>query len=76
MTTPAQRRKSSYSGGGEGNDCVEMANLRTRIAIRDSNHPTHGTLASLLTMTAYELPGILGRIRHGQPPGVQFVPHL
>lgn len=45
MTTPAQWRKSSYSGGGEGNDCVETADLRTRIAIRDSKNPAHGTLS-------------------------------
>ncbi|MDN3024789.1 DUF397 domain-containing protein [Streptomyces sp. S.PB5] len=45
MTTPAQWRKSSYSGGGEGNECVETADLRTLIAIRDSKNPTHGTLA-------------------------------
>ncbi|WP_329336006.1 DUF397 domain-containing protein [Streptomyces sp. NBC_00663] len=45
MDTPGIWRKSSYSGGGEGNACVEMANLRTHIAIRDSKHPAHGTLA-------------------------------
>ncbi|MFD8566417.1 DUF397 domain-containing protein [Streptomyces sp. NPDC059639] len=33
MTTPTQWRKSSCSGGGEGNDCVEI-----------SDHPTQGTL--------------------------------
>lgn len=45
MTTPAQWRKSSFSGGGEGNDCVEIADLHTRVAIRDSKAPTHGTLS-------------------------------
>ncbi|MEV6481158.1 DUF397 domain-containing protein [Streptomyces sp. NPDC051576] len=25
MTTPANWQKSSFSGGGEGNDCVELA---------------------------------------------------
>jgi hypothetical protein len=45
MTTPAQWRKSSFSGGGEGNDCVEIANLHTRIAIRDSKVPSRGTLS-------------------------------
>ncbi|MEU0074768.1 DUF397 domain-containing protein [Streptomyces sp. NPDC006332] len=33
-------RKSSYSGGGDGNACVEIANRRTHIAIRDSKIPT------------------------------------
>ncbi|WP_326752771.1 DUF397 domain-containing protein [Streptomyces sp. NBC_01635] len=36
MTAPTQWRKSSYSGGGEGNDCVEIADLGGHIAIRDS----------------------------------------
>ncbi|MFI6662636.1 DUF397 domain-containing protein [Streptomyces sp. NPDC050523] len=45
MTTPSQWRKSSFSGGGEGNDCVEIANLHTRVAIRDSKNPAFGTLS-------------------------------
>lgn len=45
MTTPAQWRKSSFSGGGEGNDCVEIANLHAHIAIRDSKDPSRGTLS-------------------------------
>ncbi|MFK4544392.1 hypothetical protein RKD29_003988 [Streptomyces tendae] len=38
-------RKSTYSGGGEGNTCVEIAELATRIAIRDSKAPTRATLS-------------------------------
>jgi hypothetical protein len=38
-------RKSSYSGGGEGNTCVEIAALPARIAIRDSKAPTRATLS-------------------------------
>lgn len=38
-------RKSSYSGGGDGNACVEIADRRTRIAIRDSKTPARATLA-------------------------------
>jgi len=45
MPTPVQWRKSSYSGGGEGNDCVEMATLPTRVAIRDSKLPAQGILS-------------------------------
>lgn len=44
MTTHTQWKKSSYSGGGEGNDCVEIATLPDRIAVRDSKAPAHGTL--------------------------------
>ncbi|MFF3918245.1 DUF397 domain-containing protein [Streptomyces sp. NPDC001852] len=37
-------RKSSYSGGGDGNACVEVADRRTHIAIRDSKTPARATL--------------------------------
>ncbi|MEV0734496.1 DUF397 domain-containing protein [Streptomyces sp. NPDC050549] len=37
-------RKSSYSGAGDGNSCVEIANRPTHIAIRDSKTPTRATL--------------------------------
>ncbi|MFF9314941.1 DUF397 domain-containing protein [Streptomyces sp. NPDC014748] len=38
-------RKSSYSGGGEGNTCVEIAALPAHVAIRDSKAPARGTLS-------------------------------
>ncbi|MEU9184122.1 DUF397 domain-containing protein [Streptomyces sp. NPDC048484] len=44
MTTPNNWRKSSYSDGGDGNDCVEIANSPTHIAVRDSKTPTRATL--------------------------------
>ncbi|MGV9528376.1 DUF397 domain-containing protein [Streptomyces cellulosae] len=44
MTTPDAWKKSSYSGSGEGNACVEVASRRTRIAIRDSKAPSRGIL--------------------------------
>ena len=44
MITPGSWRKSSYSGPGDGNDCVEVADLDTRIAIRDSKAPARATL--------------------------------
>ncbi|MEV0904007.1 DUF397 domain-containing protein [Streptomyces hokutonensis] len=39
-------RKSSYSGPGDGNECVEIANspTHTHISIRDSKAPTRATL--------------------------------
>ncbi|MET8898906.1 DUF397 domain-containing protein [Streptomyces sp. NPDC004538] len=45
-TTETPRwRKSSFSGGGDGNTCVEVAPLRSlHVAIRDSKYPAHGTL--------------------------------
>ncbi|MGW6293119.1 DUF397 domain-containing protein [Streptomyces sp. NPDC055058] len=38
-------RKSSYSGPGDGNECVEIANAPTRISVRDSKTPTRPTLS-------------------------------
>ncbi|MEB3965147.1 DUF397 domain-containing protein [Streptomyces kunmingensis] len=38
-------RKSSYSGGGDGNNCVEIAAQPTRVEIRDSKTPDGGILA-------------------------------
>ncbi|MFF7259634.1 DUF397 domain-containing protein [Streptomyces sp. NPDC008159] len=37
-------RKSSYSGEGDGNNCVEIATTPTHIAVRDSKTPTTRTL--------------------------------
>ncbi|GHD51309.1 hypothetical protein GCM10010317_031780 [Streptomyces mirabilis] len=44
MTTTDRWRKSSYSGEGDGNECVEIANSPTHIAIRDSKTPARATL--------------------------------
>ncbi|MFG2552242.1 DUF397 domain-containing protein [Streptomyces sp. NPDC048581] len=38
-------RKSTYSDGGEGDTCVEIAELPTHIVIRDSKTPTRATLS-------------------------------
>lgn len=37
-------RKSSYSGPDDGNECVEIANSPTQVAVRDSKTPTRATL--------------------------------
>lgn len=44
MTVPNTWHKSSYSGGADGNNCVEIASLSTRVAIRDSKTPADATL--------------------------------
>ncbi|MGX1028859.1 DUF397 domain-containing protein [Streptomyces sp. SAI-097] len=44
MTEPQNWTKSSFSGGGEGDTCVEIALLPGHIAIRDSKAPSQGTL--------------------------------
>lgn len=44
MITPDKWRKSSYSGGGQGDACVEVAHRHLHIAIRDSKVPSRATL--------------------------------
>lgn len=44
MTVRPRWRKSSYSEGGDGNTCVEIADLHTWVAIRDSKAPSRGTV--------------------------------
>jgi hypothetical protein len=45
MLTPNIWQKSSYSGGGQGDACVEVAHRRSHIAIRDSKAPARATLS-------------------------------
>ncbi|MGW3934277.1 DUF397 domain-containing protein [Streptomyces phaeochromogenes] len=44
MAIPGNWRKSSYSDGDDGNDCVEIATSPTHIAVRDSKAPARATL--------------------------------
>ncbi|AOR32282.1 DUF397 domain-containing protein [Streptomyces fodineus] len=44
MLNPDTWRKSSFSGGGQGDACVEVADRDTHIAIRDSKTPDRATL--------------------------------
>ncbi|NEC92156.1 DUF397 domain-containing protein [Streptomyces sp. SID12501] len=44
MTTLGAWRKSSYSSFGDGDSCVEIADHRARVAVRDSKDPAYGTL--------------------------------
>ncbi|MFE1752840.1 DUF397 domain-containing protein [Streptomyces anandii] len=37
-------RKSSYSGPGDGNECVEVAPTPARTAVRDSKAPARAVL--------------------------------
>ncbi|MGV9640990.1 DUF397 domain-containing protein [Streptomyces sp. NPDC003514] len=37
-------RKSSHSGPGDGNECVEIANSPGRVAVRDSKAPARAAL--------------------------------
>lgn len=44
MTTSDNWRKSSYSGSGDGNACIEIAHRHHHIAVRDSKAPERATL--------------------------------
>ncbi|MFF8906852.1 DUF397 domain-containing protein [Streptomyces olivaceoviridis] len=44
MLTPDTWQKSSFSGGGQGDACVEVCNRSTHISIRDSKSPTRAIL--------------------------------
>ncbi|WP_327403025.1 DUF397 domain-containing protein [Streptomyces sp. NBC_01288] len=44
MITPGIWQKSSFSGGGQGDACVEVAHRHPHIAIRDSKTPARATL--------------------------------
>lgn len=62
MTTPDTWQKSSFSGGGEGNACVELASTPTptTIHLRESDTPT-----TQLTTTPTPLAHLLRSIRSG-----------
>lgn len=45
MITPGTWQKSSFSGGGQGDACVEVAHRHPHIAVRDSKTPARATLA-------------------------------
>ncbi|WP_345668766.1 DUF397 domain-containing protein [Streptomyces similanensis] len=45
MTEAPRWHKSTYSGGGDGDTCVEIAALPARIAIRDSKAPARAVLS-------------------------------
>ncbi|GAA2569457.1 DUF397 domain-containing protein [Streptomyces lienomycini] len=51
MTERVRWLKSSYSGGGDGNACVEIASGHTDIRVRDSKAP--GRAAITVPATAF-----------------------
>lgn len=59
MITPENWRKSSYSGGGDGNNCVEIASSATHIVIRDSKAPSR----AILTLPADAFSGFLQALK-------------
>jgi len=60
MDTPLHWQKSSYSGGGDGNSCLELAATPATLHLRESDEPD-----VRLTTTHVALAHLLHRIRHG-----------
>ncbi|MFD9465701.1 DUF397 domain-containing protein [Streptomyces sp. NPDC060027] len=60
MTIPANWQKSSFSGGGEGNDCLEIATTPSTVHLRESDVPTT-QLITTLTPLAHLLHHIKSR---------------
>ncbi|MEU0118786.1 DUF397 domain-containing protein [Streptomyces bobili] len=58
MSTRLKWQKSSFSGGGEGNDCLELVSSPTHIHLRESDTPT-----TVLTTTPTPLTHLLDAIR-------------
>ncbi|ARX83531.1 MULTISPECIES: DUF397 domain-containing protein [Streptomyces] len=58
MTSPVEWQKSTFSGGGEGNDCVEVATTPGTIHLRESDAPS-----IQLTTTPASLARLLRHIR-------------
>ncbi|SES48858.1 protein of unknown function [Streptomyces sp. yr375] len=61
MTTPDNWQKSTYSDGGDGNDCLELASATpTTLHLRESDTPT-----TILTTAPAPLTHFLCSIRTG-----------
>ncbi|MFI7318024.1 DUF397 domain-containing protein [Streptomyces venezuelae] len=50
MSTPTKWQKSSFSGSGDGNACVELAATGPQIHIRESDTPTTELLTTPATL--------------------------
>ncbi|MFJ4423094.1 DUF397 domain-containing protein [Streptomyces bobili] len=58
MTAPKNWQKSSFSGGGDGDNCLELASTPTTFHLRESDTP-----ATILTTTPTPLTHLLDAIR-------------
>ncbi|MFF8320364.1 DUF397 domain-containing protein [Streptomyces bobili] len=58
MTAPDNWQKSSFSGGGDGSNCLELASTPTTLHLRESDTP-----ATILTTTPIPLTHLLDAIR-------------
>ncbi|MFF7747921.1 DUF397 domain-containing protein [Streptomyces sp. NPDC007971] len=66
MTQAVRWQKSSYSGGGDGNTCVEVADLDTHISVRDSKAPAR----AVLTFPAASFVPFVEALKESRPTGL------
>jgi hypothetical protein len=61
MTKDVVWQKSSFSGGGDSSNCVELAAHNSRIRLRESDDP-----GTELAVTSAQLVRLLGGVKGGQ----------
>ncbi|MEW2388680.1 DUF397 domain-containing protein [Streptomyces venezuelae] len=66
MSTPTKWQKSSFSGSGDGNACVELAATGPHIHLRESEDPATELISAPETFA-----GLLRALRAGKPLGRQ-----
>ncbi|MET7604722.1 DUF397 domain-containing protein [Streptomyces avermitilis] len=62
MAQPLNWQKSSFSGGADGNECVELAHGDSTLLLRESDDPTR-----ILPLTRDSLAALLRRIQAERP---------
>lgn len=63
MTHALHWQKSTFSGGGEGNTCVELAATPTTLRLRESDNPD-----TQLTTTTTPLTHLIRGVKSGRFP--------
>lgn len=63
MAQPLNWQKSSFSGGADGNECVELAHSDATLLLRESDEP-----ARILPVTPDALAALLRNIRATRKP--------
>jgi len=62
MAQPLNWQKSSFSGGGPGNECVELAAVNGEPLLRESDEP-----AQMLSVTPTGLAALLHHLQANRP---------
>ncbi|MEV2210782.1 DUF397 domain-containing protein [Streptomyces sp. NPDC050997] len=60
----AEWQKSSFSGGADGNECVELAHGQASLLLRESDDPVR-----ILSVGPTGVAALLDHLRDATPPG-------